>query len=307
MGHNRIPFPSAAPVYAAAESWRDRSLIGELGLFSDERIATLENVELLHERVVEQPDFGKGKFEKKLQDQLAGAPSSAIQLAAELLFVHLLIARSTLIGGQRKAALVRSVLDPTDSNVVIPEACAEALESGLINPGQGFNSHRPAQFRYMIQFLLAVKRMPPEQRERAVHEADRLVELTASIDNTTAAIQRFALEHLLFPAQFSPVVSRDHRQQMLKRWNDAGGTTNQSSFALAAVAASLTENVRWGGVGFVNFYRAPHSWEWRAIDKNWEAFAFWCVLVRSHAVRRGHGDGRTRLQGLRRTRPDARP
>jgi 5-methylcytosine-specific restriction protein B len=102
MTLTRIPYPSARPVYAAAALWRDRCLLDDLGLFNDSRVSTAENVETLVQDFVQQPDLGEGTFIGKLRGQLAAAPPGAVQLAAELLYVHLLIARSSTIGGAKK-------------------------------------------------------------------------------------------------------------------------------------------------------------------------------------------------------------
>ncbi|WP_328617100.1 hypothetical protein OHS18_12630 [Amycolatopsis sp. NBC_00355] len=110
MTRTRIPCPSAQPVYAAVALWRDRCLLDDLGLFNDNRVSTLGNIEVLVRDFVQQPDLGEGTFLSKLRGQLTAAPPGAVQLAAELLYVHLLIARSSTIGGAKKLQQVRTVL-----------------------------------------------------------------------------------------------------------------------------------------------------------------------------------------------------
>jgi 5-methylcytosine-specific restriction enzyme B len=56
------------------------------------RTATVETVDGLYAAFVERPDLGKERFLVKLQGQLADQSADVVQLAAELLYFHLLIA-----------------------------------------------------------------------------------------------------------------------------------------------------------------------------------------------------------------------
>lgn len=93
MPLTRVPYPSAAPVYAAAALWRDRCLLADRSLFSDGPGSTLADAETLVSDFVEHPELGNEDFITKLRGQLERSPATAVQLAAELLYIHLLIAR----------------------------------------------------------------------------------------------------------------------------------------------------------------------------------------------------------------------
>lgn len=88
---------------------------------------------------VDRPDVGKDSFLTKLRGQLSASQPEAVRLAAELLYVHLLVARSRTVGGAKKLELVRTVLGFAGGGHDVPAELAEASVSGLINPGQGFN------------------------------------------------------------------------------------------------------------------------------------------------------------------------
>jgi MoxR-like ATPase len=281
MTRTRIPYPSAKPVYAAAALWRDRCLLDDLGLFDDNRASNLENIEVLVRDFVQQPDLGEGTFLSKLRGQLAASPPGAVQLAAELLYVHLLIARSSTIGGAKKLQQVRTVLDFAGGHHEFPDQLAQALESGLISPGQGYNNYRWRQYAYLIETVAALKRLPEAERRRALTEPHAFVELLDGLQDNGAAIQRFSLEHLLFPEVFAPVVSRDHRQQIVKTWPElAAGADEHSSFQIAAVANSLAPNGGWESDEFVDFYRAPYVWDWNKENSRWDALVQWGERIR---------------------------
>jgi MoxR-like ATPase len=261
--------------------WRDRCLLDNLGLFDDDRISTLANVEVLVRDFVQQPDLGEGTFLSKLRGQLATAPPGAVQLAAELLYVHLLIARSSTIGGAKKLQQVRTVLGFAGGHHEIPGQLAQALESGLINPGQGYNNYRWRQYAYLIETIAALKRLPDDERRRALTEPRAFVAVLDGLADNGAAIQRFSLEHLLFPDAFAPVVSRDHRQQILKTWPELAGEADEHpSFRIASVANSLAPNGGWESDEFVNFYRAPYVWEWGKENSRWDALVQWGERIR---------------------------
>lgn len=281
MTRTRLPYPSAQPVYDAARRWRDRSLLDDLSLFDDDRIATAANAEILVRDFVDQPDAGKDNFLTKLRGQLSASPPEAVRLAAELLYVHFLVARSTTIGGRTKAEHVRAVLGFAGDGHDIPADLADALESGLVNPGQGYNNYRWRQFSYLIRTVAALKRLPEPARRRALTEPRALLELLDGIEYDGAAIQRYSLEHLLFPDVFAPVVSREHRQRILRVWADlAGPETEPRSLRLAAVANGLAPNGTWGAEELVNFYRAPYVWQWDEPTERWTALVAWGERLR---------------------------
>jgi 5-methylcytosine-specific restriction enzyme B len=176
--------------------------------------------------------------------------------------VHLLIARSTTIGGRTKAEHVRAVLGFAGDGHDIPAELVKALESGLVNPGQGYNNYRWRQFSQLIRTVAALKRLSEPARRGALTEPAALVELLDGIEDNGAAIQRYSVEHLLFPDVFAPIVSREHRQRILHTWPDlAGPATEPQSFRLSAVVNALAPNETWGAEEFVNLYRSPYVWQ----------------------------------------------
>ncbi|MFI9453541.1 McrB family protein [Amycolatopsis sp. NPDC052450] len=219
--------------------------------------------------------------------------------------MHLLIARSSAIGGQKKLELVRGVLGFGDGGHDVPEDLARTLDSGLINPGQGFNNYRWRQYAYLIEAVAALKRLSIPDRRRVLEEPRAFVELLDGLEDNSAAIQRFALEHLLFPDVFAPVVSREHRQKIQTTWPDlAGPASEPASFRVASIAHGLTPNGRWGTDEFVNFYRSPYVWDWGKINDRWNALVRWGQRIRQSIDLAGQErdykiDGAAALQAAR--------
>ncbi len=276
MSLTRVPYPSAQPVYAAATHWRDRCLLDDRSLFGDRPEPTLDDGLALARDFVQQPDTGAGDFLTKLSGQLAQTPPTAVQLAAELLYVHLLIAGSDTIGGNRKREIVRRVLSFTDGTVDMPADLAQALESGLVRPGQAFNSYRWRQLQYLVEFFVAVKRVPLDERRALLTDPERLTTALDGVDHQGAATQRYALEHLLLPDYFPPVVSQNHRAAILQRWPDlAGDPETPGSLRLRRVVEGLAGDKD----SFLTFYQSPHYWQWLPPSPAWETFGHWAAWL----------------------------
>jgi hypothetical protein len=102
-GPCRIAWPSVQPMYAAARRWRDEALVNDRSLFDGRRIDGVAAADELIAFYVNNPDLGSGTFASKLKAQLADASDDAIQVAAELLYVHTLVASTTTWSARSKA------------------------------------------------------------------------------------------------------------------------------------------------------------------------------------------------------------
>jgi 5-methylcytosine-specific restriction enzyme B len=201
-------------VYEAAERFVRDGLGCDGSLFTPGvPIWTEANALDLHERFVERPDESADAFDAKFQRQLAGAPASTIQLAAELLYVHFLISSPSQIGGDRKRQLIQTVLSWSPTPVAIPSELANALDSGLCNAGQSFLQHRPFLLAYLVEFLLAWKRLGTGERGTLLNDPWAFKTLVFSVPAPTARIQQHALLHLVFPETFESIVSEKHKHK----------------------------------------------------------------------------------------------
>ena len=101
--------PGTEGTLEAATSWKDRSLIGDKSVFSDELLWTLPHLDELQRHFVEKPDVGKGSFTEKLQKQLAPVSASAKRLASELMWVMMLFPGRKNVAHETKVDLVREI------------------------------------------------------------------------------------------------------------------------------------------------------------------------------------------------------
>lgn len=274
MSATRIPRATARPAYEAAELWKLRCLIDQRALFDDRPLYRPGELEQLRAAFVDQPDDGSDTFLVKLGRQLAAVSDDVVQLAAELLFVHFLIAREGVISGAKKREVVDAVLAFRPALAPLPADLGLALDGGLVNPGQAFLTYRWKQFAYLIELSLRLSQQPHEARTQLLKDPEAFLGLTEQLPEQGAFIQRFALEHLLFPDSFTPVVSRDHRQRVLEAWPQLATEPGPQSVRLAR----LVNQLQGGRQGFVDLYRAPHVRQWQARSKPFARAARWTRL-----------------------------
>lgn len=274
MSATRIPYPSAQPIYEVAARWRDLALLEDRSLFSGGPGSTLEDGEALVRDFVARPDTGSGNFLTKLGSQLEDSSTGAVQLAAELLYVHLLIARTEAVSGPKKREIVNAVLALRDGTHSMPQDIATALDAGLVRPGTAYGTYRWKLFSTLIETFVALKRLPLDDRRGVLNDPDAFVTLLDPIDDAEGGqIQKLALHHLLFPDVFPPVISRDARAAMLDRWHDVvSGATEPRR--VASVFTALAAQ-RGDADAFVDLWRAPWLWQWSAPSDAWIRAGQW--------------------------------
>lgn len=274
MSATRMPYPTAQPIYEAAAQWRDVALLDDRTLFSGGPGSTLADGEALVRDFVARPDTGSGKFLAKLEAQLANSPTGAVQLAAELLYVHLLIARAEAVSGAKKREIVETVLGFRDGTHGLPQQLATALDAGLVRPGTGYGTYRWKLFATLIETFVALKRLPVEERARVLADPDAFVALLEPIDDSEGGLsQKLALHHLLFPDVFPPVISRDARASILGRWPEAAAGPTEPRRIASVVRSLAAEN--GDPEKFVDLWRAPWMWQWSTPTEAWDRAGHW--------------------------------
>lgn len=286
-GPSRIVLPSAEGMYAAAARWRDECLIGNNSLFSGQSVDGGSAAAELVSAFVEQPDIGDGKFVPKLRSQLADVSLDAVQVAAELLYVHFLIVSTDATKGETKRGQVNAVVGfRSEGTCRIPDDLVHALMGGAVRPGTAFNTYRWKMFGYLIRIFEHFKKLNMDSRRFALESLHSFRESTQSVDDQTAWTQRYALEHLLFPDDAPAIVGRDDRDVVEATFKDASGTR----ISIEEIVRGLDPNVFYGDRRGVNLYRTPHREVWQGTDKKMELYVAWAQKIRQL----GTLDGRER-------------
>ncbi|MYC68718.1 MAG: AAA domain-containing protein [Acidobacteriia bacterium] len=220
-----MPRPSSDhPVLRAAARWRERCLRNDGSVFTEKPLWTSENVGYLIRYFVENLDEGEGGFFDKLERQLAPAPASAKQLAAEMLWVmYLPLIRRAMHPGTRRRQ-IRMVWEW--SGEPLPEApleLEEALDEGLLHPGTAYNTHRWREFEFLVRTMEAWKGLAEHEREARLTRPWLLAEWLLGLDDSQNRQLRHILCYFLFPEHFEPVATNYHKRMIVRAFRDKYG------------------------------------------------------------------------------------
>lgn len=201
-------------IYEAADAFRNNCLLrdGSL-LFEQVSLWRPELLESIHKAFVATPDEGDRSFIDKFRDQIQPTGTEVIRLAAELLAVYFLF--SSNVGGFRKRQVVNEVLGWAGDNLPENHLVSLAFEHGIGSGGQGYNTRRPFEIAFLIEFAKAWKALPTEQQKAAANDPWKFQELIDGTEDAESKQLRHMLLHLLFPDSFERIASGNHKRRVI--------------------------------------------------------------------------------------------
>ena len=216
-------------VYGAANLWVDQALRKEDSLFTPGKpIWSSQWLGEIRKRFLNRPDAPGVGFYDKMKRQLADSPPQVFQLMSEALYVHFLIVWNGAMKSSTKRHRINEMLGWSTQQMVIPDELADGLAPGIANPGPAFNTFRPFQVGFLIEFAEQWKRQSPSEQERLLGDPWAFKEflwfspssLLFSIYDSDGPYrtQREALLHLVFPDTFEAIVSVTHKVQIAQRF-----------------------------------------------------------------------------------------
>jgi len=202
--------PTAAPVYAAADRFVARALRSGATLFQGAKVWTAPVLDDLHGRLAD--GFGpaaeageRESFDQRWHRQLAGAPDQTLQLAGELLFVHVLFAAD--LTAKTKRGLVYGTLTRASTPATVPHHLDQALETGLARTGIAFKTRRRSQLCLLLDAVRSWRDLRAPSRRALLDDPWAFKEWLFELPHDGAHAQREVLLHLVHPATFEPIVS----------------------------------------------------------------------------------------------------
>ena len=265
-----VRLPDRDPVYNMAHRWAERCLASDESLFSQTYHAwTMQSLEDIHERFIAGRDESDDRFMVKLERQLAGARHETVLLFAEMMYVHLLIAHDT--GGAAKRRTINQILSWMPEQCSIPDDLSVALERGIANVGPA-RMHLPNQLRFLTEFALKFKSCDESERSRLLSDPWAFHETVMTTETPSAQTQKHALIHLIFPDTFEPIVSEEHKRQIVSAFRfHRPGTATSLDQELLKVRQLL--NDRFGREA--SYYAPEIEILWRTRINEWDAFVQW--------------------------------
>jgi 5-methylcytosine-specific restriction enzyme B len=247
----------ALPVYPAAERIVSRVLRGSTSLLSPRRPLWREpGLRSLRDRLGHAASDGTGTFVQRLDGALSDADDDTIQLAAEALYVHLVIAGDVLPGTKR--ALVETTLARMERPPHVPGEIAAALEGGLTPTAGAFTRRRLSQLLFLATAALAWREAAPRDRRAALECPWTFRTWLWTVEVGGGQAQREALLHLVHPATYEAIVSREAKRRIADAFGEppVEGDLDRTLLALRARLAASH------GAGF-SFFAPPLAALWR--------------------------------------------
>ena len=204
-----MPKPSQNhPVLRAAAVWRKRCLQDNGSVFTDAHLWTSENIGHLVKFYVESPDPGDGTFLEKLEKQLASAPETAKQLAAEMLWVMYLFPVPSAIRPENKRAHITQIWEWSGKNFPkLPLELEKALEKGIGSIGIAFKTIKWKELVFFIKTIQKWLQLSNSERDSFLSDAWKFAEWLEKQEGEGNHQLRHILLYLLFPGHFEPISS----------------------------------------------------------------------------------------------------
>ena len=266
--------PTADPVYDAAQAWKTAVIQGQ-SLFSGEPLDYKEATAGFIEYFVNRPDAGEGTFLGKLQTQLAPAPTSTVQLAAELMFIYTLPLQPGSMKQATKISHVNTILGWRDDSSPMPDALETSLRAGIIRVGTAFHTFRWAIFQYLVHLMHELASLSLDERAHALNNWAAFQELLDGIHVQGAQSMRLILEHLFFPDRALLNASTADRQRMSIAFSEFLGKDGDVN----ELIQFLEPNIQYGDRYEVNVYAAPYRSQWLGIGDGLTTWSAWASLI----------------------------
>jgi len=205
-------------IYRVVEAFRANCLLrdGSL-LYEGASVWNLEVLKEIHKVFVATPDEGDRSFIVKFKDQISTAGPEVIRLAAEVLSVYFLFPSS--VGGIRKRQVVNEVLGWSGERLHESHVVSEAFSNGIGSGGQGYNTRRPFEIAFLIDLVIAWKKLPADRQVAMSVDPWLCQEFVDSLEDADSRQLRHMLLYLLFPDHFERIASSGHKRRIIKAFS----------------------------------------------------------------------------------------
>ena len=239
-------------------------------MFTEKSLWTSENVGYLVEHFAENLDAGEGSFFEKLEKQLARAPGTAKQLAAEMFWLMYLFSVPSAMQPGTKRQQIRQVWEW--SGEPLPDApfeLNEALNDGIGSTGTAFNTHRWREVLFLIRMMEEWTRLSASQREARLADPWAFAEWLGEQDETGTRQLRHILLYLLFPDHFEPIATASQKRIIVRAFakefgEDAAAFNYKDRIALDRQILGIRERLQEKGAApDFEFHDEPYLKVWR--------------------------------------------
>jgi 5-methylcytosine-specific restriction protein B len=199
-------------IYDVAHTFRTNCLLQEGSLlFEGESVWRLDLLEKIHQSFILAPDEGERSFIDKFKDQIKPAGKAVTRLAAELLGIYFLFPSN--VSGTRKKEVVNEILSWHDDSLSNESILAHAFRHDIGSGGQGYNTRRPFELAFLIDFMISWKRLPPDEQQKILSDPWLFSDKVEMEEHESKQLRHMLL-HLLFPEHFERIASSSHKRRI---------------------------------------------------------------------------------------------
>ena len=247
-------------ILAAADEWKQRCLLADGSVFTDEPLWTLANIEEI-ERLAQAPD----RKHWLLKDDLEHERAELSRLAAEAYWIVFLYARSNDALPRAKRAHFVSLWEMGGSDV--PES--PHLSDRALRGVGGVGSPHWMQYGRTLLHLMAVVRLwktaPPPAELKWDPPWDLIRWLEENVGNHELPMHHAVL-YLLFPDYVEPFLRLD-KQRIVKRYGNPSQQDRAKTAPDQVIFEIRTRLEQETGTEQLDFRRSPFVEQWRPLRK----------------------------------------
>ena len=251
---SRPGFDHIEDVLAAADAWKERCLLADGSVFTDEPLWTVANIEAL-ERLMRARPMRREEFEASVENQ----PPSVIRLAAEAYWIECLYVGYSVPDAKRQHFYQIWEMGGTD----VPESphlSDRALRGVVGNVGL-------VHWRYDLTLLhlMAVVRLWKTAPPPAELQWEPPWDLIRWLDQNVGDQQRpmrHAMLYLLFPDYVEPTMWR-YKQRIVKRYGDPSQQERAKTALDQVIFEIRTRLEQETGTEGLDFHRSPFVEQWQ--------------------------------------------
>jgi hypothetical protein len=263
-------------ILKAADAWRQKCLLHDGSIFSDQNLWTKQNIGDLRKLFVDNPILGADKsFYDKLHEQIGNAKPEICQLASEAIWLLLLFVYEGSVGIDKKRERIAEVWKFSGETLPGSEQLADDCLKGLANPGISFLTRMWLEYGFLLVVMEAWKSLPSSEQSRLL--SDNPWDLCQWVTNLAGGDVR-GFRHMFlyfcYPASFERICSRNHKKQIytafarkLEGRQDAY-KIDQSPCGLDKSIFELRQALQSEyDTSELDFYRPPLRAQWQKIEE----------------------------------------
>ncbi|MFD1511051.1 McrB family protein [Lacimonas salitolerans] len=265
------PDHNVDPIYAAAQTWRDKSLISGGSVFIDgKELLSQKLLDELDRRFVKNLDIGEGDFLSKLKVQLSEGSADCRQLMAESLWLALLFPSNVGATKKRENVLEIWSWSSTDLDATHP-LLSDAVLKGIGSAGTAYNTHRWRELVFLIGALRDFKARDGSEREQITSEPWAFSGWLSSLPDARHRQLIHILPHLLFPDTFERISSESDKRQILAGFGDTPEKEIKkwSTVEIDRALHELRHRLEEEHGADIDFYQEEFEAQWKNQTKNW--------------------------------------